>query len=100
MYDLGSSEDFFFLHGDENINPSELDKPRSLYQALCVEKYNFSNKWENILNHYDISITFSDSDIRDVLERIREVDTCTNLNSPIEVWVTKNGDIRVAVYDT
>lgn len=35
----------------------------------------------------------------ELLEMARRTDTCTNLSSPVEVWLDEAGDFRVEVYD-
>ena len=38
-------------------------------------------------------------DIDDVMRKIRDTDTCTDLRSPVEVWIDSNGFYTVEVYD-
>ena len=38
-------------------------------------------------------------DPRTVLEKVRETDTCSNLDSPVHVWIDEEGFYGVDVYD-
>ena len=37
--------------------------------------------------------------VDDIITIIKETNTCSNLDSPVEVWIDKEGDFRIKVYD-
>ena len=92
-YGLSFSDAFFWPDEAEDIAPSEL--PTSVYQAIL----SISNEqWEAIAR----DVFGCDPDYLDpftVLDRIRQTNTCSNLDSPVEVWIGDEGWYTVAVHD-
>ena len=98
-YDLSFTEEFFT--GTEE--PIKTDRPRFILEAI----YNLpvETKMDIAINlfHYDESTAeiFIDTDDFEtaVLEYARETNTCSNLNSPITVWIDSDFNWSIDVYD-
>ena len=94
-YSLTSfSSDFFFKDGDDNLSSSDIKNPKSVYQALrCLS----DSDWEEIAEELKCDPEYLDIDM--VLEVIQETDTCTDLKSPVEVWIDQDGYHTILVWD-
>jgi len=104
-YDLSFSNGFFTPSEDfEDIRIVRQEDPRTVLTALM--------KWEieNPVDFREMILTVLGYDIEpgepvsqtvywELLDHIREVNTCSNLNVPVEVWIDKDGDYAVNVYD-
>jgi hypothetical protein len=88
------NEDFFT--GPTTLQPMEKGKPRSVFEALEIMP---NEQWEKMCNHLFPKVHYECIDIEDVVDRIRATDTCSSLDSPVEVWVEGEGDFRIHVYD-
>ena len=92
-YSLSFSEDFFIDGDSEEVQPS--NRPTSVYQAILSMS---QAKWNEIAcevfhvkpNHLDPTL---------VLDRIRQTDTCSNLENPVQVWIDREGWYDILVYD-
>lgn len=88
------SEDFFIDREPEEVQPS--DWPTSVYQAILSMR---QAKWNEIAceifhvkpNHLDPTL---------VLDRIRQTNTCSNLENPVQVWIDEAGLYDLLVYDS
>lgn len=92
-YALSFSERFFLPDDPEQITCS--DKPTSVYAALLKMR---QETWDRMARE----VFDSDPDRLDllfVLDRIRETNTCSNLDSPVQVWIDPDGWYDVLVYD-
>ncbi len=92
-YSLSFSE-AFYCDGDlDAIRPSK--RPLSVYQAILSIR---RGEWEQIAR--DVFGAHPDRlDPLAVLDRIRETNTCSNLESPVWVWIDRDGDYQVPVHD-
>lgn len=92
-YSLSFSEEFWSA---VNCTPMTPGKPRTIFEALEEMP---EDEWEEMCNHLFPKVHYECIDIEDVMERIRATDTCSNLDSPVEVWVDEEGLYRIWVYD-
>lgn len=97
-FSLTFSPEFFLAEGepydraDYAVNSD--GKPVSVYSALCMMP---ADEWESIASDL-FGLTHEMLTPEAVLDLIRETDTCTDLTSPVEVWIDAEGDYRVLVY--
>jgi hypothetical protein len=87
-FSLSFGDDFFnAIHGQS--------KPKSVYEALQQMP---DDDWNEMCACIfpDAPVDMVDPD--DVVTYIRETNTCTNLDSPVEVWIDLKGDFRINVY--
>lgn len=103
MYKLireNSNSNFLYQGGDKELDGLIIEKPVTIYQALLREKYQFPKQWEKIMGCYNLSVTEKDDlDVSIIFLKVIKTNTCTNCDSPIEVWIDPEGKYRVAVYD-
>ena len=92
-YALSFSEQFFCDDEPEKIAASDL--PTSVYQAIVsIER----TQWQRIAR----DVFHADPDRLDpwqVLEKVRSTNTCSNLDSPVHVWIDEEGWHSIDVYD-
>ena len=69
------------------------DEPTSLYQAISVMSV---EDWESFLS--DVGLGTETTDVSLAISMAREVNTCSNINSPVEVWLDSEGYHTVKVY--
>lgn len=97
-YELSFSESFFT--GEEETQKT--DTPTSILEA--VENLSESERLDIGINVFGYSETTAkiwittESFAYDVLERVRETDTCSNLDTPVRVWIDSEGHYTVDVY--
>jgi len=99
-FDLSFSEEFFFAPGDTEGASFNRDNPVSLYQAICV--FSESEEWpEFYKKNFGMGFVppLTEGEVFEVMQMARETNTCTDLRSPVEVWLDESGDHRVSVYD-
>ncbi len=101
-YSLSFSEEFYT---DETFpyDTKKSKRPTNVYQAIIsmpvsevrqMAKDVFGIK-EDRFGYWYHSESFGS----DVLDKIRETDTCSNLDSPVRVWIDPEGNYSVLVYD-
>ena len=84
----------FFCEGAPGAIPTS-DRPTSVYQAILSIQ---ADEWLRIAR----DVFNADPDRLDpwqVLDRIRITNTCSNLDSPVHVWIDEAGFYGVDVYD-
>jgi len=102
-FDLSFSEEFFT---DEtapyDTEPSK--RPTNVYQAIVsLPEKTKREIGRKILKIPVKNLPFwlhSESVDWDILEKVRETNTCSSLTSPVRVWIDSEGDYSVLVYDT
>ena len=100
-YELSFTEEFF--SGSEETQVT--DRPTSVFEAVenlsFDEKVAISNQlFENsIKTKAAVFHAESESFAWDVLEKVRETNTCSNLTVPVRVWIDRDGNFTVDVYD-
>ena len=92
-YSHSFSEGFYADDEFESIKPS--DRPTSVYQAILSIQ---EEQWKQIAQEV-FGVEPEHLDPMVVFDRIRETDTCSNLDSPVWVWIDEEGWHRVPVYD-
>ena len=92
-YALSFSEDFFCNGNPEEVRPS--DWPTSVYQAILSMS---QAKWNEIAREV-FHVESNRLDPLTVLHRIRQTNTCSNLESPVQVWIDREGFYELLVYD-
>lgn len=94
-FDLSFSEEFFTGTVDY---PERSETPTSVLQALVsMEPAEWAEYCREHLNGVDPD---AECAARAALKRVREVNTCTDLRSPVEVWLEPEGYYSVRVYDS
>ncbi len=94
MYELSFATEFFYRNESEDSTDGE---PRSLLEAIMnMDADEYVQMTQDVLGWMDTS------DFRcgayAVVDRAREVDSCSNLTSPVEVWLDAQGEWKVDVY--
>lgn len=98
-YELSFSPEFFFAEGEPYDALSDLDRPCSVWAAIEAMRLNRPEEWHALaVEVFDLPGVYLTAE--SVLDKIRETDSCSNLNSPVEVWIDSEGYHTVLVYDT
>ena len=92
-YSLSFSEDFFIDGDPEEVRPS--DWPTSVYKAIL----SMSEAKCNAIACEVFHVTPNRLDPLVVLDRIRQTNTCSNLENPVQVWIDHAGWYDLLVYD-
>lgn len=92
-YALSFADDFFIHDDIDAMEPSE--RPVSVYQAILSIN---EDTWREIARDV-FSIPPDRLMPEDVLAKIIETDTCSNLDAPVEVWIDVESYYSVLVYD-
>ena len=93
-YDLCFSPEFFLAEGepyDSDRGPSF--QPTSVWQAICSMN---RVEWARVAETLGVEAEYLTAET--VLEAVHATNTCSNLNSPVEVWIDAAGDCRLYVY--
>lgn len=101
-YDLSFSEDFYFAEGepydrcDDAVNDE--GNPVSVWTALEKMRLETPEKWSELAAEvFDCSGEHLTTE--SVLDKIRETNTCSNIDTPVEVWIDPHGDFMIEVWD-
>jgi hypothetical protein len=93
-FNLQFSPEFFFAEG-EPYDRSDLalnwrGKPVSLYSAACYVQINMARMWDDMAQDlFDCSGSMLLPEM--VVERAKETNACTDLSSPVQVWIDSDG---------
>lgn len=71
-------------------------KPTSIEQALWEMS---EEDWEKMVRSIFSDYHPGEISVGDVMMLIRETNTCSNLDFPVEVWIDEDGDFTIKVYD-
>ncbi len=98
-YELSFSPEFFFAEGEPyDTNEPALNsrgQPVSVWTAIGdISRSLWAAMAEEIFECEPDHLT-----PETVLEKIQETNTCSNLNSPVRVWIDPEGYYTVDVYD-
>lgn len=100
-YNLVFSSDFFFAEGEpyerQGLALNKNENPISLWSAICLALETDSWFRKTMANELEIEPEFLTPEI--CLDKAMEVNTCTTLNSPVEVWFDENGYITLCVHE-
>jgi len=92
-YALSFSPDFFCGGDPKATEPSP--RPTSVCQAIA----SMSRETWDEMAHEVFRMKPGDLDCGTVLDKVRETNTCANLDSPVQVWIDEQGRYDVLVYD-
>jgi hypothetical protein len=104
-YDLSFAEDFF--DNEDSDRPSR--RPTSVMQALesmaKFEKDQFDEMIGEVLGAQYKEVHGGNKPVgetvyMELMDKVRKTNTCSNLNSPVEVWIDEDGNYKVDVYDS
>ena len=112
-YSLSFSEEFFTgsqeIGGRLDFSITRKQKPSSVIDALIYEAKFFKKSFKQFLfdyypNLYKYMIRFDinpidDTIIYELMDHIREINTCDNLTVPVKVWMSVDGWITIEIYD-
>lgn len=87
--------EFFFNEGEPYDISDTSDRPTSVWQAIISMNEEEWNDLAKEVFHVDPRFLTPEA----VLEKIEETDSVTDLRSPVEVWIDKEGWHTVKVYD-
>ena len=96
-FSLSFADAFYMIEGDDELSPDDMEgrTPVTVYQALLAMD---DETWEEMAK--DVFNCDPDCLDRDmVIEKIRETDTCSDLTSPVSVWIDDEGNFTIEVYD-
>lgn len=101
-YELSFSPEFFLAEGEPYDSDEDYpaEKPRSVWQAIGCFFRDEPEQWTSMakdvfeLDAKHAKLLMAEA----VLEKIQETNTCTNLRSPIEVWIDPEGVYRLKVW--
>lgn len=96
-YGLSFSPEFYYGEGYDYCNlPPQTDQPKSLLQALVSMP---TNEWERYCDEVLRTDPDTDMALVEAMTMAREtVNTCSNLTTPVEVWLDPDGFYTVRVY--
>ena len=97
-FSLSFSERFYITEDCDSFETKDFQGdsarlPTTVYQAiLAMEEEEYQDMCKEVFGRRDV-------DTDDIMTKIRETDTCTNLSPPDEVWIDEEGWHTVKVYD-
>jgi len=93
-FELSFSPEFFYNEGEPyDVNVEVSTKPTSVYQAICSMS---DKEWRALAKHYRIKRAYLTPDF--IMEKVQETNTCTDIRTPVEVWIDPKGHHTVWVY--
>ena len=100
-FGLSFTEEFFTgTEPMENIEPSK--RPTNVLQAIIsmaeLEPTEFAYMVAEEFPEYS-GFECAEALPYAILDRVREIDTCTGLTPPVEVWVDRAGYITLAIHE-
>lgn len=95
-FGLSFSEEFYVQEGDFELGPDESLEPTSVYRALLAMT---EDEWKEMCREVFPRVDIDIIDCSMVLDKIRETDTCSDLSSPVTVWIDEEGFYTIDVYD-
>ena len=99
-YELSFTEDFFYPVGEdlETYEPEYTTKPTNLYDAIAMLKEHYYEDFEELCKEADVDPAHSQV-VWHLVEYARyKVNSCSNLSTPVQVWLDRAGWITVDVY--
>jgi hypothetical protein len=99
-YELSFSPEFFFAEGEpydtSELSLDEQGRPTSVYSALSLIAQNDPARWREIADSIGMDAEYVS--VEDIVGTIIETNTCSNIDTPVHVWVDPEGEHTVAVY--
>lgn len=100
-FELCFAEDFFT--GTENLEDIDSsEKPTSVLQGIVSWYHDDPETFKEMVKEVldtEMSDYLPETLPFDLLDKIREVNTCTDLTSPVSVWLDADGYHTLEVYD-
>lgn len=104
-YSLMFCSSFFYADGEpydrDDLALNAEGNPTSVYSAICLSLRDAS--WKKDIVHSllgDACLSLAEDLVAQALmDMVRRTDTCSNLSSPVRVWIDKSMDFTVEVYD-
>jgi len=94
-FDLSFAPEFFIGPYDLETIDFDKDRPTSVYQAIRALS---DEEFEDIAREvFNLEPDMVDTSM--ILDKIIETNTCTDLRSPVDVWIDDEGYYTVRVYD-
>ncbi len=94
-FELSFSPEFFW--GEDGEWEEKSDTPTSVMQALFSMS---EEEWIEMCGEVFPRTDPEYLDCHDVLRKITETNTCTDLRPPVEVWIDEEGYHTVSVHDS
>ena len=94
---LSFADEFFW--GDDEIPPETLlrsPQPTSVYQALLSLT---DHEWAELARDV-FSVKPEHLDYATVIAKVRETNTCRNLDSPVEIYIDREGWYTLLIYES
>lgn len=97
-FELSFTDEFFFGEDCDFYDrlPTKSDRPTSVLQALVSME---GKEWTEMAMEVFGKDRAEYVEYHDVMGKIRETNTCSDLRPPVEVWIDEGGWHRVSVYD-
>lgn len=102
-YSLGFTEEFFLAEGEpydrSDLALNDDGNPVSLWSAIEMMREKNPEEWAEMARDlFDCgSEVYLNTEA--VYDLACDTDRCSDLSSPVEVWIDPEGDFRVFVYD-
>jgi len=97
-YELSFTEDFFFEEGDDHFG-GETERPTSVWAAVKALAKFQPDGWASMCAEVFPNVLADRVDISMVVDKIRATNSCSDLRSPVRVWIDEGGWHQVIVYD-
>lgn len=100
-YELSFSPEFFFAEGEPYDGGPDLPalRPISVWSAIETMRMTDPNEWALLAKDVFGLNNPNHLTPEAVLEKVQETNTCSNLSSPVRVWIDPEGYFQVRVYD-
>lgn len=97
-YELSFSDDFFFAEGEPYDNPPDLSEtPVSVWNAIVSMRELHPKEWADLARDvFNEAPQYLLSEM--VFDKIKETNTCANLDTPVRVYIDPAGDYFVEVF--
>lgn len=97
-YELSFSPGFFLAEGEPYDAAVGDGCPCTVWQAIVQMKRDEPDEWDEMAQAV-FGVEGAHLDEESVLLKIQETNMCTDLASPVDVWIDEEGDYTVTVYE-
>lgn len=94
-YELSFSPEFFF--GDNDDDPAL--HPTTVRAAVFAFQKRQPDGWIAMCEEVFPNVPVDRVDVEMVMSKIRDTNSCSDLRSPVSVWIDEHGWYQVLVYD-
>lgn len=97
-YSLSFSPEFFLQEGEPyDGGPEPSERPTSVWHAIESMRLLDPKRWAELASeHFKVPAEYLTQET--VLEAVQATDTCSNLGTPVEVWIDPEGYYRLEIY--